>query len=572
MSGRGMNKDAKAKRRQSALALWRQRWPWFAVFVVLVAIHVTAASSEIGGNLGGDSVVYYLLAKAIAGGQGYVDLYLPANPVHTKFPFMFPLVLAPFHLLLEYPLFTMHLLVAVCNCAAAVILGAFTARRLGRTAGIAFAVLFGTMPIIYLKSLYLLSEPLYMFFAFLALLAFERWTDREASLEVSIKTPAFIAVLCVLAFFTRSAGVALPAALFLGLLRRRKRVYIRDKAVPAALIMIVIAALLAAPWLLRNMSAAGEATDYVGQFLAKDPYNLEAGTISAADFGKRLLKNSAYYLPAFADGAFSPSWTLNFLQSLWPLFIILVAAGLVREIIAEHCAAESFVVFSLGIVLVWPFYEARFLVPVIPLACFYLVRGTTWLTDKLLSHKKAAYVPAGLMALIMAFQLYSLSSLVKERFEEDWMPERPVKISMEDREVYWRRPIVNWSKYHYPRQWDREKTRNMKMVFTDYIIMNHMLKELTPETAVVLSRKPMLTYFYSGRKAVPLHFSSEPSRQRQYLLEKNVDYIVTGLNEAVLNRTFELDKKDRVFTKVAEIKDGISKIIKVDKTALQKIR
>ncbi len=567
-----MNKDAKATRRQSALALCRHRWPWFAVFAGLLAIHVTAASSEIGGNLGGDSVVYYLLAKAIAGGQGYVDLYLPANPPHTKFPFMFPLLLAPFHLFMEFPLYAMHLLVAVFNCAAAVILGAFTAKRMGRTAGIAFAILFGTMPIIYLKSLHLLSEPLYMFFVFLALLAFEKWTGDDTSPEVSIKTPALIAVLGVLALFTRSAGVVLPAALFAGLWRRRKRLYIKNKAVPAALIMIVVAALLAAPWLIRNMSAAGEATDYVGQFLAKDPYNLEAGTISAVDFGKRLLQNSAYYLPAFADGAFSPSWTPNFLQSLWPLFIILVVAGLVREIIAGHCAAELFLLFSLGIVLVWPFYEARFLVPVIPLACFYLIRGATWPADKLLSPKKAAGVLAGVMALIITFQLYSLSALVKERFEEDWMPERPVKISMEDREVYWRRPIVNWSKYHYPRQWSDEKIRNMKMVFTDYIIMNHILKELTPEKSVILSRKPMLTYFYSGRKAVPLHYSSESAEQKQYLLDNNVDYIVTGLNETVLNRTFEMDKKSRVFTKVAEIEGGISRIIKVNKTALRKLR
>ena len=94
-------------------------WPFAAISIALFALHLTSASSEIGGHHGGDSVIYYLLGKAIADGKGYVDLHLPGEPVHTQYPPLFPLLLAPFHLVFEKPLFAMHVMVCFFNALAA---------------------------------------------------------------------------------------------------------------------------------------------------------------------------------------------------------------------------------------------------------------------------------------------------------------------------------------------------------------------------------------------------------------------------------------------------------------------
>lgn len=564
-----MKKTAKADPKETApsprAAFIKDKWQWAAVFAGLFALHVTAASSEIGGNLGGDSVVYYFLAKAMATGQGYADLYLPGAPPHTKFPFMFPLILAPFHLLFERPLYAMHVMAALLNSAQAVILGAFAATRTGRRTGIVFAVLFGTMPVIYLQSLFLLSEPLYMMLAFAALLVIEKDSPAAKGQGMSIKGIAIISVLAVLAFFTRSAGVALVAALAAALLRRKSKLYIKGRVLPAWLVFILVAALLSVPWIARNHVAAGESSDYIGQFLAKDPYNTEAGTIGALDLGERLLSNTGLYLPEMTAGSFSPVWAINALQAAWPLVIALLVAGFIRELRRGSTAAELFTIFSICIVLLWPFHEMRFLVPVIPLSCFYLVRGITWLPERLMSMKRAGYVFAGAASLLMVFQLYSVSLLVKQRFEPQWMPISTVVIQTDDAKHEWRRPVINWAKYRFPPQWSNEQIRNMKIAFTDYIVMNKMLGKLTPQDAVILSRKPMLTYFYSGRKAVPLHWSRNPVEQRNHILQKDVDYIVMGLGESTLRRILRDDKTKGAFEKVAEVRGGISRLLKVNK-------
>ncbi|MFO8057495.1 MAG: hypothetical protein R6V10_09380 [bacterium] len=544
--------------------LIKEKWPWIALFLALSAVHLTAASGEIGGNLGGDSVVYYFLAKAMATGQGYADIYMPGSPPHTRFPFMFPLLLAPFHLVAERPLYAMHVMVALLNGAAAVILGIFLARRTGKWLGLAFAALFGTIPVIYIQSLHLLSEPLYMAFAFVALLMVERYPAQKGQ-GTSIKALAVISIVALLAFLTRTAGVALILAVAIALFRERAKVLISKKSLPPWAVFLVMAAVLAAPWIIRNQAASGESSEYVGQFLSKDPYNPAAGTMGALDFSKRLMQNSEFYLPDLAGGAFAPAWELQALQVVWPLILVLVLAGLIRELWAGHTAAESFTILSLAIVLVWPFYDSRFLVPVIPLSCFYLVRGITWMPDMLLSGKSTVYVLAGVMALLLAFQLFSFSRLVMKRFEPDWMPERPVTIELKEEKHQWRRPAINWAKYHFPRSWKDEKTKDMKMLFTDYIIMNRMLKKLTPQDAVILSRKPMFTYFFSGRKSVPLYWSEEPAEQRQYLLEKEVDYILLGLDESVLEETL---RERAMFTEAASLERGISRVLKVDRDML----
>ncbi|HUT54349.1 MAG TPA: hypothetical protein VM658_13250 [bacterium] len=99
MFDRGRKKEPDQPTASPPPRTWLIILAWAAVAVALAILHLTSVSSELGGNLGGDNVIYYLLAKAIAGGQSCVDLYLPGHPAQVKFPFLFPLLPAPFHLL-----------------------------------------------------------------------------------------------------------------------------------------------------------------------------------------------------------------------------------------------------------------------------------------------------------------------------------------------------------------------------------------------------------------------------------------------------------------------------------------
>ena len=72
--------------------------------------------------------------------------------------------------------------------------------------------------------------------------------------------------------------------------------------------------------------------------------------------------------------------SLVHLQSVTPVYIIamlaLVVAGFVRAAIRQRCGvAEWYVVGYLGILLLWPHHDSRFLLPVLPLILGYFLNG-----------------------------------------------------------------------------------------------------------------------------------------------------------------------------------------------------
>ncbi|MRR10457.1 hypothetical protein EG831_10380, partial [bacterium] len=48
--------------------------------------------------VGGDNAAYVALARSLAGGTGFSEIWTPQGGAHTQYPFGFPLLLAPFSL------------------------------------------------------------------------------------------------------------------------------------------------------------------------------------------------------------------------------------------------------------------------------------------------------------------------------------------------------------------------------------------------------------------------------------------------------------------------------------------
>ena len=65
---------------------------WLKIFIV---VQLTLLAVEFSPDLStnGDDAHYYLLGKSLMCGNGYRDLYDPANPVQTQFPPVFPALL-----------------------------------------------------------------------------------------------------------------------------------------------------------------------------------------------------------------------------------------------------------------------------------------------------------------------------------------------------------------------------------------------------------------------------------------------------------------------------------------------
>ncbi len=527
---------------------------WAVVLVALSALHLTNVSSGLGGNLGGDNAVYYLLAKAIATGQGYVDLYLPGHPAQVKFPPLFPLLLAPFHLLFNNPFPAMHAMVALGNVLACVVLGIWAGRRLGsHWLGLALALVIGTMPKVYLQSAHLLSEPLYMALCYLALLAL----PEEKDAAIGARRFAVLVIAVLAAYFTRTAGFMLAAAVTAALVLHRDSAVIGKRGLSAGAALAGIFVAAAALWFLRNLIQSGAGMVYLTQFAQGDPSQGLAAS-GPQNILPRVLDNASYYLPLLGRVSFTPAMYFPLPAVVAAIagcvIAAVIGAGIVLEFRARRTAAGLFVVLSLLMAVFWPFRDDRFLLPVEPLAVYFLFRAVD-AGARAIRARAARPALAVLAALILAANAWVTGHYVGWRFTDAREPRAPVPI-----EGYgaWTAPVINWSAYEpdfmdYPPELiDR---------YLDYIIMNRALASLTPPGAVIMSRKPMLTYLYSGRVSVPLLYDPLPEKQWQYIEEKKVGYIVTGVAEDQLRAVME--RWPGRFETVARIAPGSVKLIRV---------
>jgi hypothetical protein len=177
-----------------------------------------------------DDAVYVILGKAIATGQGYRSIHLVGTPLQSKFPPVWPALLAAFWVIGKTRL-VVHVLAVVANvCANAVAAGLLW--WLGRVrlavpaALMAIAITLGFLldPTIQYSTL-LLSEPLYLLEWSAALFIVARHPDRSI----------VIGTLLALLALTRTQGVfvalAILVALWLDRIPRRSLVVTASVAI-----------------------------------------------------------------------------------------------------------------------------------------------------------------------------------------------------------------------------------------------------------------------------------------------------------------------------------------------------
>jgi len=147
---------------------------------------------------GGDNFAYYLLGKALAQGRGYVELWTAGNPLHTKYPPVFPVMLIP------AGLFDSYLIAKITVMICFVIMLWFTwkffeAVSSKRVALLALAI-FAFAPVTIEYSSLVLSEIPYLMFSMIALYMA---TQKKY-------LPAMI--FAILTFLTRTIGFMLVVA------------------------------------------------------------------------------------------------------------------------------------------------------------------------------------------------------------------------------------------------------------------------------------------------------------------------------------------------------------------------
>jgi hypothetical protein len=332
---------------------------------VAVAVLALGASRLVPGVCGGyhDDAIYVATAKALATGKGYRLIDLPGAPLQTKYPILYPAILATIWRL--WPTFPDNLLamqlLSLLSAAGALGLSYLLLVRFnyGSRAVVSTGVgLCATAPFMLYLSTQTLSE---MPFALLVVIAAWRLEVVVLSPQESLAREVSSGFVLALPLACRTIGLALLVGALVLLLRAKRRVTWTALGGLA----------LAAPWFTwaayglahgTGDAVTGYYRDYLGSWVT-------AGRSSALSIP---LINSVVLLIGPAHLLLSGISSLWFSrsQTLWNL--VFLASGLAVWTLALGRALASRplpVLIGLYVltVVVWPWPPTRFLAPVLPL-------------------------------------------------------------------------------------------------------------------------------------------------------------------------------------------------------------
>lgn len=339
---------------------------------------------------GGDNAGYITLARSILERGAYLDLYDPAELPHTKYPPVFPGLLALGMTLGLQPWVGLKLIVVAMGGGA--IAGTYLwIRRRGRPAlALGTAVVLALAPGVLRETHWILSDVPFWCLTALSLWAFERLRPDDW------RRFALAAGLAILAYFTRSAGLplVLAAALWLGWRRHWRQL------LAFALVLLPLAFL----WWLRARNVAG--VQYVNEFWLVDPYQPQLGQVDVAGLatriGDNLRKYLAIHLPILLTGAAGGAAVLAGAG-----VVGLGIYGWVRRLRRAR-VAELFLPLYLGLILLWPavWSGERFLLPVLGLMLFHAGDGLSRTLAR--TPRSRLLTGAGAVALLVLLALPGL--------------------------------------------------------------------------------------------------------------------------------------------------------------------
>jgi hypothetical protein len=244
--------------------------------------------------------------------------------------------------------------------------------------------------------------------------------------------------------------------------------------------------------------------EYVKHFLIDRPVNMDENRLQTSPW--LLLHNAADRLRIYTEmsvGQLLPSIKLRLdgvktpISHLWPLmllFWLLFVPGLI-------CLARRFPFGALylsiymGVLLVYPYISIRFLLPVMPiiLTCAYwgLLAAGDFLAERRPQLRRLS------VAVVPIFLILALTATLPETI----------------------RRVNDGYKLKVANLGPSLRTGNRA-----YYETLLWIRDNTPQDSLIISRKPPVTYFYSGRRSTAFPFTAHHAKLFSYVEEKKQRY------------------------------------------------
>lgn len=462
----------------------RSRGTTAAVFALVAVVHlaITLPALSPAPHNGGDNAGYLALAHSLATDARYVELWDPAGAPHTKYPPLYPALLAGAMLLGAEAWITFKLLSVLLVTTAVVVSFGWVRDRHGPGLALGVALVLALSPAFLWSSNWILSDPLFLALTLGCLWAFQRSEGLERA------GPWLVAgcLAAILATFTRTAG--LPLILAVGGAFALER---RWRALGGFSAAFLVPSLL---WWLRSRSSGQ--VQYVSEFWMIDPYRPELGTAGMTDLLRRMLENLEGYVFRFVPGGVTQGPD----GALAAFGVVLVGAAIVGWALRARrklTVAELFTPLYLGLILLWPAVWSgdRFALPLYPLLLFYA--GEALLAGAGRVHARAP-VAVGLVA-VLALALPS-SRAWGDSVRQAAACRRAVRAGG---------PFACYGEG-----------------FQQFVAAARWLGENAPDGVGVFSRKPRIFYTLSGVKSRTYPLSPDPDLFFRQAREAGVTYVV----------------------------------------------
>ena len=337
-----------------------------ALFFLVLVLGYWRMVPEVCGAFHDDGI-YVITAKALAQGQGYRLTYLPHAPIQTKYPILYPALLAVvWKLWPSFPdnLLLMKWLSLLCGAATIglfylyVLRFGYFSRAIAGISGLVCA----TSPIFLYFSTQTLSEIPFALLVILALWSFDAQMEEPSHKGIR---QFLLGVLLALPFLCRSIGVTLVfAALLIQYYRGRP---LRWMALGMATIML--------PWFIwmgaglgtwNRDPVSGYYTDYVSWWAAMD------WAMAFRIVWQNLLNIVLSSATVSLEGLNAIVESIN----LWGWLFLLFFLGSIPLIafITKLRTWRSLPFFMMAyflLILLWPWHPIRFLVPILPFLLGY---------------------------------------------------------------------------------------------------------------------------------------------------------------------------------------------------------
>jgi hypothetical protein len=367
--------------------------------LMLAGILVVSASLRVHTAVCGqchDDGIYVLMAKALAQGDGYRLTHLPGQPPQTKYPPLYPVLLALLWKL--WPDFPSNLVLLqgfslVCQTGFLATSYLYTVRFAHAPRGVAFSacLLCSVFSPFIFYAIVTMSEALFG----LILVAMLWWLEGAVRDPEPRPTDFLGGVLLGLPFLCRSVGLLfIPLGLLLLWQHGKRWRWATLGALAATLPWIAWSLRAASDW--HADPVRGYYTDYVGWWSS---LGLPAIT--------RVMSYNARWFITLLSGPLSDGLIGGLRQSSYQnlRFALAGIAGLLALAVLIHDVWRGRVLATiltayLVLVCVWPWLPHRFLVPMMPLLTVYLLRGLLLPANR--PSLATAWPRLGVMALVLA--------------------------------------------------------------------------------------------------------------------------------------------------------------------------